>query len=243
MSAVRDGRTTLTPRRRNAGINPQGTMKKIVLSAAMLFATTGADAADIAGAPSGPTTPSAYVASAFDGLYVGGNVGYGWSSFNANASDFLGSVTGSQRASGFLGGVQLGYNKTFGPMLLGLETDYQMTGISGTTNGLQTSLPWFGTTRVRAGYLVTPNFLFYGTGGVAYSSAKISDAGYSIDVPGIGWVGGAGVEYAMGGGWSIGAEYLHVNLGGPSAAAGIINGNATTSADTDIGRAKINYRF
>jgi outer membrane immunogenic protein len=243
MSAVRDRRTTLTPRRRDAGINPQDTMKKIVLSAAVLFATTGADAADIAKAPSAPATPSSYVASAFDGLYVGGNVGYGWSSFVTNASDFLGSVTGTQSASGFLGGVQLGYNKTFGPMLLGLETDYQLTGLNGTTNGLQASLPWFGTTRVRAGYLVTPNFLFYGTGGVAYSSAKISDAGYSINVPGIGWVGGAGVEYAMGAGWSIGAEYLHINLGGPSATAGIISGNATTSADTDIGRAKINYRF
>jgi opacity protein-like surface antigen len=116
-------------------------------------------------------------------------------------------------------------------MLLGLETDYQLSGISKTTNGIETSLPWFGTTRVRAGYLMSPNFLFYGTGGVAYSSAKISDAGYSINVPGVGWVGGAGVEYAMGAGWSIGAEYLHVNLGGPSASVGVINGNAATSAD------------
>jgi outer membrane immunogenic protein len=218
-------------------------MKKIIITAATLFAATSAEAADLAKAPPAPATPASYVSSAFDGLYVGGNVGYGWSSFDANASDPLGSVSGTQKANGFLGGGQLGYNKSFGSMLLSLETDYQLTGISGTTNGLQTSLPWFGTTRVRAGYLVTPNFLFYGTGGVAYSSAKISDAGYSINVPGVGWVGGAGVEYAMGAGWSIGAEYLHINLGGPSASVGVINGNAATSVDSDIGRAKVNYRF
>jgi outer membrane immunogenic protein len=256
MSAVRDsledtqrrqasGRTApnTTPAGRRLQPTERGsTMKKIVLTAAMLFAATGAEAADIARAPA-PATPSSYVVSAFDGLYVGGNVGYGFSTFDVNASDPLGSVSATQSASGFLGGVQLGYNKTFGPMLLGLETDYQLSGISKTTNGIETSLPWFGTTRVRAGYLMSPNFLFYGTGGVAYSSAKISDAGYSINVPGVGWVGGAGVEYAMGAGWSIGAEYLHVNLGGPSASVGVINGNAATSADADIGRAKINYKF
>jgi outer membrane immunogenic protein len=62
-------------------------------------------------------------------------------------------------------------------------------------------------------------------------------------VPGIGWAAGVGAEYALGGGLSVGAEYLHVNLGGPSATAGVINGNATTTADADIGRAKVNYRF
>jgi outer membrane immunogenic protein len=137
-------------------------MKKIVFTAAMLFAATGAEAADLNRAPSAPGTPSSYVASAFDGLYVGGNAGYGFSRFDATASDSFGSVSSTQSASGFLGGGQLGYNKTFGPMLLGLETDFQATGISKTTNGIETSLPWFGTTRVRAGYLLTPALLFYG---------------------------------------------------------------------------------
>jgi len=219
-------------------------MKKIVLTAAMLFAATGAEAADLNRAPGAPGTPSSYVASAFDGLYVGGNVGYGFSKFDASASDTFGSVSSTQSASGFLGGVQLGYNKVFGSMLVGLETDYQMTGISKTTNGVETSLPWFGTTRVRAGFLTTPNLLFYGTGGVAYGNAKLSDEfSNSINVPGIGWAAGVGAEYALGAGWIVGAEYLHVSLSGPSATAGIINGNATTSADADLGRAKVNYRF
>jgi outer membrane immunogenic protein len=156
---------------------------------------------------------------------------------------FLGSVDSNQSASGFLGGGQLGYNKVFGSWLVGLETDFQATGISKTTNGVETSLPWFGTTRVRAGMLVTPNFLFYGTGGVAYGEAKLSYPLVTVNIPGVGWVGGVGAEWALGGGLSVGAEYLHVNLAGPSATAGIINGNVTTTADEDIGRAKVNYRF
>src|SRR5712672_1158842 len=78
------------------------TMKKIVLTAAMLFAATGAEAADLNRAPGAPGTPSSYVASAFDGLYVGGNVGYGFSKFDASASDTFGSVSSTQSASGFL---------------------------------------------------------------------------------------------------------------------------------------------
>jgi outer membrane immunogenic protein len=105
-------------------------------------------------------------------------------------------------------------------------------------------LPWFETTRVRAGFLTTPNCLLYGTGGVAYGNAELSDTfSNTINVPGIGWVAGIGAEYAMGRGWSLGAEYLHVSLSGPSATAGAISGNATTTADEDIGRAKVNYRF
>jgi opacity protein-like surface antigen len=63
-------------------------MKKIVFMAAMVFAATGAEAADLARAPTTPGAPSSYVASAFDGLYVGGNAGYGFSKFDFNASDF-----------------------------------------------------------------------------------------------------------------------------------------------------------
>ena len=48
-------------------------------------------------------------------------------------------------------------------MRVGLETNYQLTGISKTTNGIETSLPWFGATRVRAGFTTTPNFLLYET--------------------------------------------------------------------------------
>jgi hypothetical protein len=49
------------------------------------------------------------------------------------------------------------------------------------------------------------------------------------------------VENAMGAAWSAGLEYLHVSLSGPSATVGTLAAGA--SADPDIGRLKLNYRF
>jgi outer membrane immunogenic protein len=178
--------------------------------------------------------------SPWDGLYIGGNIGFGSTDFNATTNVF-GDIA-STSASGILGGVQVGYNKTFGTFLLGVETDFQGTGIEQTDFDTTTKLTWFGTTRVRAGFLLTPAFLVYGTGGVAYGHAEISAPGLSVTVPGVGWAPGAGIEYAFGGGWSIGAEYLHVELDGPSA-SDTFGGSFTTSATTDLGRAKINYKF
>jgi len=41
--------------------------------------------------------------------------------------------------------------------------------------------------------------------------------GASVKIPGVGWAAGAGVQYAFTPQWSVGAEYLHVELDGPSA--------------------------
>jgi outer membrane immunogenic protein len=212
-------------------------MRKLLLSAAAtMFIAGPALAADLA--VKAPPPAPAFMATPWDGLYIGGNIGFGSTNFNANA-DVLGTL--GTNASGILGGVQLGYNKQFGMFVLGIETDFQATGIEQTGFDATSKLSWFGTTRLRAGYLLTPAFLVYGTGGVAYGQAEVSAPFASVTVPGVGWAAGAGVEYALGGGWSIGAEYLHVELDGPSANAGGLN--VTTSATTDLGRAKINYKF
>ncbi len=213
-------------------------MRNLLLSAAAtMFIASPAFAADLA--VKAPPPAPAFMATPWDGLYIGGNIGFGSTDFNANA-DVFGTLA-STNASGILGGVQLGYNKQFGTFVLGIETDFQATGIEQTDFDTTSKLSWFGTTRLRAGFLVTPAFLVYGTGGVAYGHAEVTAPSASVTVPGVGWAAGAGVEYAFGGGWSIGAEYLHVELDGPSADVGALN--VTTSATTDLGRAKINYKF
>jgi outer membrane immunogenic protein len=213
-------------------------MRNLLLSAVVTMLIAGpAFAADLA--VKAPPPAPAFMATPWDGLYIGGNIGFGSTDFNANA-DVFGTLA-STNASGILGGAQLGYNKQFGTFILGIETDFQATGIEQTDFDATSKLPWFGTTRLRAGYLLTPAFLVYGTGGVAYGHAEVTAPFVSVTVPGVGWAAGAGVEYAFGGGWSIGAEYLHVELEGPSAVVGALN--VTTSATTDLGRAKINYKF
>lgn len=215
-------------------------MRNCYLGLVMTMLGNSAFAADLNKAPPFPPT-SPFIASPWDGLYIGGNIGFGSTNFDAGASAFAGSLSATQNATGVLGGVQLGYNKTFGTWLIGLETDFDATGLNESTNNIQTSLPWFGTTRLRAGFLLTPAWLIYGTGGVAYGSAQITAPLGQVNVSGVGWTAGGGVEYAFGNGWSIGAEYLHVHLDGPNANVGALN--LDTNADTDIGRAKINYHF
>jgi outer membrane immunogenic protein len=107
--------------------------------------------------------------------------------------------------------------------------------------GVSAKLPWFGTARTRVGYLINPSLLAYGTGGVAYGRAEVSGPGVTVKIPGVGWAAGAGLEYQLSGGWSIGAEYLHVELDGPSVDTAF--GSVSTKASTDLGRGKLNYKF
>jgi outer membrane immunogenic protein len=84
---------------------------------------------------------------------------------------------------------------------------------------------WLATLRGRAGFAVDRVF-FYGTGGLALANARYFDQncfGVLARVPGcntaaisdarVGWVVGAGIEWAVGGNWSIKGEYLYADLG------------------------------
>ena len=208
--------------------NKGSPMRKLLLSAAATMLIAGpASAADLA--VKAPPPGAAYIASPWDGLYIGGNLGYGETSF-----DFPGI---SLHGNGVVGGFQAGYNKQFGTFVLGLETDFDLTSIKNTTAGVDTKLPWFGTTRTRLGFLVNPALLLYGTGGVAYGRLEESVPGASVKVGGVGWAAGAGVQYALTPQWSIGAEYLHVELDH------ITSGSDSIKTNTDLGRATLNYKF
>src|SRR5260370_42030331 len=92
-------------------------MRKLLLSAAATVLIAGpASAADLA--VKAPPPGAAYIASPWDGLYIGGNLGYGETSF-----DFPGI---SLHGNGVVGGFQAGYNKQFGTFVLGLETDFDL---------------------------------------------------------------------------------------------------------------------
>src|SRR5205823_13998737 len=126
------------------------------------------------------------------GLYIGGNLGYGWGDGNTDFS-FLPSpeefgfnnTTLGARSTGVTGGAQLGYNWQIGSVVTGLEADIQGSDIKGSARAnaiffgtaipdpqvvlsSETKLAWFGTVRGRIGVTVTPDLLLYGTGGLAY---------------------------------------------------------------------------
>jgi len=179
------------------------------------------------------------------GLYLGLNAGYGGADFEANVDDSrdLQSLSVKHSANGIAGGAHIGYNYVLGNFLLGAETDISATNIKQTENGIETKLPWFGTTRLRGGFLLTEYLMVYGTGGAAYGHVKVGDTagGMVFTTPGVGWVVGAGAEYALTPNLLLGAEYLHVDLDGPSATIGVLT--LGSRVPVDIGRARLSYKF
>jgi outer membrane immunogenic protein len=146
-------------------------------------------------------------------------------------------------ASGFTGGAQAGYNWQLGNFVPGIEADiegFSHPGSSSTTTttavvvgvpitSTQSALmstSYLGTVRGRLGFLVTPTWMAYGTGGFAYAGVKAGESLLQTGTNGFvggdttslielrpGWVVGAGTEWMFAPGWSAKAEYLHYDLG------------------------------
>ena len=171
-----------------------------------------------------------------------------------------------------VGGGQIGYNFQAGAWLFGLETDIQWSSADKTTSvstavvnfapqtfAYTRTLDWLGTFRGRLGYLVTPQFLLYGTGGLAYGHTKFQNnyicptCGALANVFGetsdtrSGWTAGGGVEWMFLPQWSLKVEYLYVDLGeiGPieTSQTGFGTLISTVNDRMNIVRGGINYHF
>jgi outer membrane immunogenic protein len=178
--------------------------------AAIALIGTPAFAADMA--VKAPPTAPAPVPYTWTGFYGGIEFGGGWSdeAVNYSPNDPLAAallngkigVPGNQPvASGYrisqssaVGGFEAGYNWQAGSnWLLGLETDFSFSGMSGRASSPSSVLQvfpgpitstqsttterttdWYGTARGRAGWLATPNLLLFGTGGFAYGRTSAS---------------------------------------------------------------------
>lgn len=214
----------------------------VVASAATIALTQIASAADIAGkAP--PTVPPVYN---WTGFYAGANVGAAWSSDHATLSfpdptlSALDPITVNTGKVAVIGGIQEGVNWQFAPnWVWGIEADWSFTDAGktisqGLTSGgvpvvpssgsLSTKLDWLGSARNRLGYLITPNLMLYGTGGVAWGKVGYTGA-VTINTPtvtyaantafsktAVGWTAGAGLEWMITEHWLLRGEYLFYDL-------------------------------
>ncbi|MDH6231061.1 outer membrane immunogenic protein [Mesorhizobium soli] len=188
-----------------------------VLAAFSTLLSTGAFAADIVS-----TEPAPEVIPVFSwtGAYVGLNAGFGGGKFK---HEMPGSgMSFNPQSSGFVGGVQVGYNYQIDQWVVGAEADFQGASIKGETEfdsgaKLGTKLDWYGTVRARAGVLANDRLLVYATGGLAYGRTKTHmeapDAGVSDSKTKAGWTVGAGVEYAVTDHVSLKTEYAYTDLG------------------------------
>jgi outer membrane immunogenic protein len=173
-------------------------MKKIVLATVLAaLGSASALAADLPARGMYAKAPMMTPIDSWAGLYIGGNVGYGWGTGNTDAV-YNPTGTGAANASlgsksnGVIGGGQIGYNWQAGSFVYGLEADIDGAGLRSTSRqGLidtagfaepaatsfvtaTNKLDWFGTVRGRLGLTVTPNFLLYGTGGFAFGGVDNS---------------------------------------------------------------------
>ena len=193
-------------------------------------------------------------ADSWTGFYVGGNVGGAWTNTSGTVTPIIEDpaiqpVTGSFGTSVAVGGFQEGVNWQFAPnWVVGFEGDWSFINASqnisqglirassapypGGLGSIGEKLEWVASVRNRLGYLITPNLLLFGTGGLAlgkidYSGATSINnlvATYNSSVASShisgGWVAGAGLEWMWGGHWLLRGEYLYYHLS---------NGEAATS--------------
>jgi len=140
------------------------------------------------------------------GLYVGGQIGLGW----------------GNEDSGFVGGVHLGYNWQSQNLVYGVETDIELTNITG--NGSNGGSDWVGSTRGRLG-IAYDHRLFYATAGVAYADV------------GSGFTVGAGIEQIISDRMTLRLEYRFTDLSNDNHS--VHNGDA----DFHAIRAGFSYKF
>jgi len=208
-------------------------MKRFVVGAAALVAagwTASAGAADFNYGQRAPYTVNQPLnAYSWAGPYLGGNIGYEWGSVSNNAAN----------PSGFIAGVQAGYNFQNGPWVFGMEGDIQASGADDTFASWKFSNPWFGTVRGRAGYAFN-NILFYGTAGLAFGELRAETfGGWSESHTTAGWTVGVGAEFGITPNWSAKIEYLFLDLSSSQfAITGVSNGYSA-----NVVRAGVNYHF
>jgi outer membrane immunogenic protein len=179
-------------------------MNRIALvAAALIAAVSSVQAADLSYGSRAPYTVNQPLNMySWAGPYIGGNIGWDWGSVDNNPT----------KPSGFVGGVQAGYNWQNGPWVFGIEGDFQGNGASDTFAPWKFSNPWFGTVRGRAGYALN-NVLFYGTAGLAFGELTGQTFGsLSESHTNAGWTVGLGAEVGLAQNWSAKVEYLYVDL-------------------------------
>jgi outer membrane immunogenic protein len=203
-------------------------MKKVLLAAVAgvaLMAGAPAHAADLGRRPTYKAPPPVVAPVPFvswTGCYIGANIGGAWTH-----EDFSSFDNGSHSASGIAGGGQIGCDYQFASnwligiqgMLDGADLTSDHILLDDPDDTFHTKVRWFGTVTGRLGFLVTPSFLIYGKGGVAFvgdnHSLTSTDSSFAStgDFTRTGWDAGIGLEWMFFPSWSVWVEYDHMGFG------------------------------
>ncbi|HEY0329177.1 MAG TPA: outer membrane protein [Rhodopseudomonas sp.] len=234
-------------------------MKRILAGVALIGTAVSAQAADLATKAPYYKAPIVQVYD-WTGFYIGVNAGAGLGRDRAIQNLLPGATTTTYLQSlGALGGGQIGYNyqtnSVFGPLVIGLEGDFQGADLSdnrttlfGPVNYSQ-KLDWFATARGRVGIARGP-VLNYFTGGFAVGDVRttVTEGGFTAFDSGkrtlTGWTIGSGVEAALGGNWTGKIEYLYLDLGNKTDSFAFLGPQTLqTNVRENIFRVGLNYRI
>jgi outer membrane immunogenic protein len=211
------------------------------------IAAGSAGAADLAPIYKAPPL----VVSPWTGFYLGGHIGGGFGNkkFFDNFPTPDGEKDADSNVSGWIGGLQAGYNYQFNRLVLGAEGQFTWSGISNTFDCFafgdqicSANAEWFAALTARVG-VTFGQALFYVKGGPAWVQDTITDhatcAGTQpvsrAGIPAVcgatfvghdtrfGWTAGGGIEYMFLPNWSAKLEYNY--YGFPDKSVGFSDGS------------------
>jgi len=215
----------------------------------------------------GPGFTPFSTSQSLDGGVFGGQIGYNW---QFNHVGIFG-VEADIQGTGQNGTAALPTIVTTTPIFFNTIATASAVApsasVTTTTASLAQKLAWFGTARLRLGFLPADNWMLYVTGGLAFGEldstatattttvttgfgdpSTTATAAVSGNGTNLGWTVGAGAEWVISGPWTAKLEYLYVDLATfNNAFTGL--GPAypllyTSSHVTDnILRAGVNFRF
>jgi outer membrane immunogenic protein len=218
-----------------------------------LLSPVGVAQADGPYMPPPPPPPPPFT---WTGFYIGGNIGGAWA--NGTLTDNYTGLDFDTNHSGFIGGVQLGYNYQIRNLVIGVEWDFDWTSIGETSNSVfvpfaastfraSADTDWVTTLSARAGLALDRWLLFVKVGGGwVQNSASITNlttgATASTSNTNSGWLIGGGVEYAIAGHWTARLEYDFLELSDRTA-SGFFGNTFTFDRDLQMVKFGLNYKF
>lgn len=220
-------------------------MRASVVAAVMTAVTFPTIAADLGGGPVRPFDGSPRAnyrpldIERWTGLYFGGTLGYGFGATDVRG----GSGAFDLDTNGGVGTLFAGYNWQAGRAVLGLEADigtgYLDDSIGAGLGLVSSDLNVMGSLRARAGYLLSPAFMVYGTAGLAVADFDFRANGITASETLVGYQVGAGTELAITSNWSMRMEYVYTDFGPES----ISHGGLTNSYEPDFHTVRAGFAF
>ncbi|MBY0382587.1 MAG: outer membrane beta-barrel protein [Xanthobacteraceae bacterium] len=237
-----------------AGVNVGGSWQSGSIGFSDPYAVPGNSFA-VCSAPAGVPLPTAPFSCGKDSSIIfGGQFGYNW--------QFGPWVYGLEGDGAWQHLINRSYTRYGANPLIPGNTGAPFGTVATDTAYLQGKIGALGTIRGRFGYAFD-NFMLYGTGGVAIGGVdhQVLEilapgdvcggcAGATDNKTKVGWTAGAGLDWMFANRWSVGVEYLYVDLGKdtlnvlPIPASVFQNVSSATFNNTEhLVRMKLNYHF